>query len=362
MYAYKCAITRAGNGTGAMKRKRAARALCSVCTYMEVPRGRDVCSVCSAQAKALKKHEYDVMEYLKNSDDLSGFSSYNAKIPCGSSRRRPDFLYSLQDRVVVLEVDENMHRMSSAPMCERAREYTLLDDVLESEGSSKSLVIVRFNPDQKGVPAWRAYERLGKTLREAFTTEDVRFQDDGILRFYLGYDRSRIREIESQYAVMERGHVDHIKAMRQTVDEARREGLGRDTGSDVRVREWCTGFLAALKARGTRELFEMKPERAFDELARAVARTGGAKARQTKLDFRPLSTPPSAAPLPSPAPDPSPALPADPSSTPSLPAPRPSRCKQNTTAKPNDKKNTGGDPWGIAMHDTIEYCDAPWCF
>ena len=74
----------------------------------------------------------------------------------------------------MLEVDENMHRMSSAPMCERAREYTLLDDVLESEGSSKSLVIVRFNPDQKGVPALNFHHLVspGREAGEEFLPQE----------------------------------------------------------------------------------------------------------------------------------------------------------------------------------------------
>ena len=185
--------------------------LCSVCEFMEVSSAQTICSVCTSYKTKKKQQEFNTMEYLLEQEDLKYFSQMNVKIACASKADRPDFLWVLPDRVVILEVDENEHKYSSSATCEREREYRIAD-ALQKEG--KYVIMLRFNPDQRHTSPWKMYDTLGKTIRDSFATTDCRYSDDGILRKYIGYDRTRIRSMEREYSVSQRGMLQEGLALR----------------------------------------------------------------------------------------------------------------------------------------------------
>ena len=176
--------------------------LCSVCEFMETTPGQALCSVCTAHRSKKRRQEFNTMEFLMEQEDLRNFSQMNTKIACSPSAERPDFMWVLPDRVVLLEVDEHQHKYSTSATCEREREYRIADSLRREQ---KHIVLVRFNPDQKNVSPWKMYDTLGKAVRDAFVTDDCRFAEDGILRRYIGYDRGRVRSIEREYSISQRG-------------------------------------------------------------------------------------------------------------------------------------------------------------
>lgn len=81
-----------------------------------------------------------VLDYLKQHPRLHAFSYYDQSLPCSPNLRRPDFVWILPDRIIVLEVDENAHRHYNR-RCEIARITEL-----QEQGGALPLRLVRFNP------------------------------------------------------------------------------------------------------------------------------------------------------------------------------------------------------------------------
>jgi hypothetical protein len=69
-------------------------------------------------------------------------------------------------------------------------------------------------------------ERLGKALREAFVTEDVRLAEDGVHRMYVGYQMARIRKLDAAYETVQRRALEEARA--QEKEETREEEGGGD--------------------------------------------------------------------------------------------------------------------------------------
>ena len=189
--------------------------LCSRCALTRVTADRTECRACADDAAKHKGFEWQVRKYLEDHEDLKNFTYTDTALPCAvrkaSSARRADFTYVLEDRVVFLEVDENEHRYNS-PDCERRREQQLADTV--SEG--KHVVLVRYNPLAKWTTWMINLERLGKALREAFVTEDVRLADDGVHRMYVGYQMAQIRKLDAAYENVQRRAIEEARARDET--------------------------------------------------------------------------------------------------------------------------------------------------
>lgn len=77
----------------------------------------------------------------------------------------PAHRYVLPDRVVILEVDEQQHRYASAALCEREREFQILDDLRAWDCYA---VLVRFNPTQKNANPWSHLFSYSFLYRETF--------------------------------------------------------------------------------------------------------------------------------------------------------------------------------------------------
>lgn len=209
--------------------------LCSVCQFMDVGIGQTKCSVCLAYETKKRQQEFNTMEFLMEQSDLRNFSQMNTKISCSESAERPDFVWCLTDRVVILECDEQQHKYNTSSTCEREREYKLAD-ALRKEG--KYVIFVRFNPNQdpKRISQWKMYEVLGQTLRECFVTDDCKYAEDGVFRKYLGYDRTRIRDIEREYALTQRGALQESLDLRSGTQE-------KSTESSREELEWVQEFV-----------------------------------------------------------------------------------------------------------------------
>ena len=77
---------------------------CSICNFMDVSANQTMCSVCISYKTKKKQQEFNTMEFLLEQNDLKYFSQMNTKISCAPNADRPDFVWVLKDRVVILEV------------------------------------------------------------------------------------------------------------------------------------------------------------------------------------------------------------------------------------------------------------------
>ena len=192
------------------------------------------CAACSKSAVKNTFLENTVKQYLNQHADLALYTHADKALPCAPTRRRPDFYYVLEDRVVVLEVDESEHRYNTTE-CETRREYELLYAI----PPEKRLVIVRFNPNPSRSDMFQAFERLGTKLRQSFVTDDVKYTDDGILRIFINYTSARKRKLASAVAEDQRkalksgfvaeGQVDEVE---QDAEDAPASAEGGCTEED----------------------------------------------------------------------------------------------------------------------------------
>ena len=124
-----------------------------------------------------------VDKYLNEHSEDVGFYSYNdTTLPCSPNRRRPDFVWVLKDRLVVLEVDEHSHRFYNFE-CEIARITELME-----QANTIPLVLIRFNPKENLLP------QLLDVLQTAFHT----VLDSLLYVTFLGYtaEYNVVAEIE----------------------------------------------------------------------------------------------------------------------------------------------------------------------
>jgi sugar-specific transcriptional regulator TrmB len=163
-----------------------------------------VCADCARNQNKTAFLENTVAQFLLQDEALAHWSYRDRKLPCATSRRRPDFCYVLPDRTVILEVDESEHCYNT-PECENRRMTEIQDDA----PPGTYIVIVRFNPNPKRGDVWSAFETLAAKLKHAFVTDDVKYEPDGIHRIYINYSDGRKRKLTGAMAE------DQRKALRQ---------------------------------------------------------------------------------------------------------------------------------------------------
>ena len=111
----------------------------------------------SPMVRNYKTKEAATLQFLR--DHFSAFDMReDKKVPDGCSKYRPDLIFDLGDRVIIIEVDEDQHR-DYEKSCEIRRLMSLFVDVngrdcLETANdlqpaalAGRPLVIIRFNPD-----------------------------------------------------------------------------------------------------------------------------------------------------------------------------------------------------------------------
>ena len=139
------------------------------CELFSVPRKGFLCWTCRRGTKRVKQFESMVESFLEEQTDLSLYTYRDEVLPCAPNRRRGDFVFVLQDRTVVLEVDEHAHKFYNQD-CECVRVLEL-----HEQAQGKALFLVRFNPKKSLLP------KLANLLRQCFTSVlpdnllDVRF-------------------------------------------------------------------------------------------------------------------------------------------------------------------------------------------
>ena len=156
------------------------RRLCAtpVCTTT-VQRIGDYCKVCvPSPTRNSRSAEIRIAGFLQacaDAGDLPGsWTTWNKQIatadPTQCGRRRPDFLYDIDDeqRVVIVEVDEHAHE-SYDRRCELGRQA----EVATSFGG-RQVILIRFNPDAlvsepwiKAIPAKERRTLLLECLKQA---------------------------------------------------------------------------------------------------------------------------------------------------------------------------------------------------
>ena len=94
----------------------------------------------------MKQRELMVKEVLDGHPELRHYSYSNVILPCSPNIRYPDFVFVLQDRVVILEVDEDAHRYYSRD-CEVSRVTELMENI-----GGRPLYLIRFNPLKSLLP------------------------------------------------------------------------------------------------------------------------------------------------------------------------------------------------------------------
>lgn len=137
-----------------------------------------------------------VKEFL-NENSLGSYSYYDETLPCSPNRRRPDFVWVLEDRIVILEVDEDAHRFYNRE-CEVSRVTELMEQT-----RGLPLVLIRFNPLKS------LLNDLRELLVEVLTTTHI-FASHLQVRF-LGYKQEYniVQEIE-KLATKRKGAVTEV--------------------------------------------------------------------------------------------------------------------------------------------------------
>jgi len=177
-----------------------------------VPRKGADCYSCRVGKGRIKQFELETMEFLKEQPDLCNWTLYDTALPCRDGEQRafrPDVLWVLEDRYVILEIDEHEHRV----YCTVAEEDRLheLRDELQHHGVDKYLVVIRYNPNEPYQTLATKQARLAATLRDAFQTCEVQQAPSGILKLFVGYTGKRRREIDREYAERTAAEMKELK-------------------------------------------------------------------------------------------------------------------------------------------------------
>ena len=92
-------------------------------------------------ARNYKTKETCVADHIK--DSFPDYDvSFDRKVTCGCSARRPDIMFDFGQKVIIVEIDENQHENYESS-CENKRIMQLSQDV-----DHRPIVFIRFNPDQ----------------------------------------------------------------------------------------------------------------------------------------------------------------------------------------------------------------------
>ncbi len=178
---------------------------CKSCSLFRVQSKDDECYTCRRGPKLIR-HEIIIKEQLELSS-LKNYSSYDTSHPCsremGIRKIRPDFTWETEKNIIVLEVDENAHRLYNVE-CEQGRIHEL------HELFQKPLILVRYNPDAKISILNQTSKKehsylitiLENILHDKFEELTIKGNEE-IKVVYIGYKDERINElwnyIESVY-------------------------------------------------------------------------------------------------------------------------------------------------------------------
>jgi len=189
---------------------------CLTCRYFTVPRIGQQCRSCSGYTATIKRVEHEIRDMIEGDESLRHYTTWDRVHPCaktvGARQLRPDSVWQLKDRAVIMEVDEHAHRLYEA-RCEATRLHELH---LTFDGP---LTVLRYNPHAnwdklRGRPAGkreRPHAILIDLLHEVIEDGTVaergdmivqRGDPETILIIYAGYPGQRIDKLDATVADM----------------------------------------------------------------------------------------------------------------------------------------------------------------
>jgi len=119
---------------------------CIKCHYFDVLNENDLCAtVCQpikiSERNYLKKQGL-VIDYLTSRNyNPSSIDKIIVDTNCG--KERPDIVFKLPDRIIIVEVDEFQHRDRNTN-CESVRMF----NIMQSIGETLPVIFIRYNPDR----------------------------------------------------------------------------------------------------------------------------------------------------------------------------------------------------------------------
>lgn len=281
--------------------------VCGTCEMKHCSKNYDECYACRAGKNRVKLMEDSVKEFLREND--VHFSLHDVTGPCSEGiTRRADFVFvpESDDRVVILEVDENEH-LSYSVECEVNRMGELQDQY-----KGKHVFFVRYNPRMtKGKMVYdpdlkkpvynkeidsnkvdrNSLKSMLSVLRAAFVAPFGNTAR-GYTMLFVGYSQERIKaigfehDIQQQRCMMETyrkgikaaGNKKHDEKRKKRLTEGDERALSRrETNTECQRRR-----RAALKAQNpkrnpipegmTTEEFKRKKARDYKRAQRAKAK------------------------------------------------------------------------------------------
>lgn len=176
---------------------------CNTCDYNRVLKRGDDCWGCRTGKPKSIRHETSIKKLLDahSKEALRYYTTHNEAHPCAGDidmdAIRPDFVWELPEKVIVLEVDEYEHRHYNID-CERSRVHKL------HELMEKPLILLRYNPDAKNENrpesgdknySWLMKLMLSLLENKLETEKVVQRGNEVITVLYAGYTPSRIEEL-----------------------------------------------------------------------------------------------------------------------------------------------------------------------
>lgn len=198
---------------------------CIICLDTHVRAATDVCFECRKELPRTKSAETAVAEALATGGlDGVTLALRDRPVPCrpkGSPAFRPDFCWALDDRVVVLEVDENAHRFYE-PVCEVGRLHQLHESF-----APRPLLVLRYNPHAPCA----SHASVPLHVRALFVRG---LPDTGLHVEYVGYKREHIADLDAaahdMHVAAEDAAVAGAGAKRARVDDDDDESAGAGGG------------------------------------------------------------------------------------------------------------------------------------
>lgn len=171
---------------------------CSKCKdILYIPEPKDECMDCGKYRPQMLHHfkEYIVKGFLQSNNIVH---IHNDKITSKGSTYRPDFVIDATFGKIILEVDENQHKLSHeeyTPEKETERMKTIYQDV-QIEFPNTQVLFLRYNPDKYTGTKYTTDERLNilyKLLTDFTKCKSINNQLGVIYLFYDGFATENIK-------------------------------------------------------------------------------------------------------------------------------------------------------------------------
>jgi len=152
------------------------------CKYCDIEQASDY--VCKECLKIQAKKEWMVVRHIRKNIQTN-FEYNTSKMLQGCSKKRPDVYFELDKHCVIVEIDENQHKMYE-DACECAR----INEIVNGIGG-KSVIIIRFNPDK--------IKNLNKEIQVDWNTRLIKLIEVIKSELVANYDQFIVEIIQLYY-------------------------------------------------------------------------------------------------------------------------------------------------------------------